>query len=347
MCRRQGADAGNLEKEGGGGLASDGRGSGRAVKRRHVGGGWELFGQRRRGKPISLEAGKIRKRVLVLCHPLRGISNQYPGGPIFISYSTQEAPCLGFYSFLPPSMPLIPFVETAVMILRIWALYSCRASVLWWFIGIASSFIAIVVGQHGFPLTVLPGCHLAVDDSAYASPAMCRVRPELNFRLVHIISPARGRRDAGGANMPIHRILARDGATNTDACSAMALANLTNIVTFFDDGVGRDDRRWGEAGGGSGGGCGRAAHVGGGALTVPGRRGGVSSSGRIRVCGLGVRHVPGGVGRWWMWRWERAVLEVASTSPLSGCGWRKVPACSALFGYAGIGVGVAGQVAVG
>jgi hypothetical protein len=23
-------------------------------------------------------------------------------------------------------------------------------------------------GQHGFPLTVLPGCHLAVDESAYA-----------------------------------------------------------------------------------------------------------------------------------------------------------------------------------
>ncbi|KAJ6527405.1 hypothetical protein B0H19DRAFT_1275218 [Mycena capillaripes] len=38
------------------------------------------------------------------------------------------------------------------------------------------------------------------------------------------------RRDAGGANMPIHHILVRDGAMYF---AAMALANLANIVTFF------------------------------------------------------------------------------------------------------------------
>jgi uncharacterized ion transporter superfamily protein YfcC len=36
-------------------------------------------------------------------------------------------------------------MEIAVMILRIWALYGRRARVLWWLIGIASSFIAIAV----------------------------------------------------------------------------------------------------------------------------------------------------------------------------------------------------------
>ncbi|KAF8195335.1 hypothetical protein K438DRAFT_2017287 [Mycena galopus ATCC 62051] len=132
---------------------------------------------------------------------------------------------------------------SAVMILRIWALYSRRARVLWWLIGVASSFIAIAVwsmlhGQHGFPLTVLPGCHLAVNESAsyyLAGPWECLFAFDAMIFGMTTYKGYVTRRDAGGANMPIHRVLVRDGAPEKGAMyfAAMAFANLTNIVTFF------------------------------------------------------------------------------------------------------------------
>ncbi|KAJ7270410.1 hypothetical protein C8J57DRAFT_1508446 [Mycena rebaudengoi] len=166
------------------------------------------------------------------------------------------------FSFV--TLPKKPFVISfTLMILRIWALYSRRARVLWWLIGIASSFIAIAVWsmhegrQHGFPLTVLPGCHLAIDESASYRPCWPFNPPFSSIQNLPSVLDLAGpweclfafdamifgmtiykgyvtRRDAGGANMPIHRVLVRDGAMYF---AAMALANLANIVTFFINGV--------------------------------------------------------------------------------------------------------------
>ncbi|KAJ7346061.1 hypothetical protein DFH08DRAFT_1081025 [Mycena albidolilacea] len=137
------------------------------------------------------------------------------------------------------TLPNKPFVTMlTVMILRIWALYSRGTKVLWWLIGIASSFIAIAVwsmhqGQHGFPLTVLPGCHLAVDESAsyhLVGSWECLFAFDAMIFGMTTYKGYVTRRDAGGAIMPIHCVLVRDGAMYF---AAMALANLTNIVTFF------------------------------------------------------------------------------------------------------------------
>jgi hypothetical protein len=179
--------------------------------------------------------------------------------------------------FFPTAVnsPLIPFMEIAVMILRIWALYGRRARVLWWLIGIASSFIAIAVVSatlsqivpvptrfsgaciRGNTASRSPSCRdVTLQSTNPRTPhRLCGcVRPELNFHLVHIVRADNSirlpppfkifsagldlagpweclfafdamifgmttykgyvtRRDTGDVNMPIHRLLVRDGAS--------------------------------------------------------------------------------------------------------------------------------------
>ncbi|KAJ7488350.1 hypothetical protein FB451DRAFT_1391290 [Mycena latifolia] len=143
------------------------------------------------------------------------------------------------YSF--HRLKLLFLLAPVVMILRIYALYGRSAPVLWWLIGISSSFIAVALwslheGQHGFPVTVFSGCHLAIVQSAsyhLAGPWECLFAFDSVIFLMTSYKGYVTRRSAAhgeGANMPIHRVLVRDGAMYF---AAMALANLTNIVTFF------------------------------------------------------------------------------------------------------------------
>ncbi|KAJ7692475.1 hypothetical protein B0H17DRAFT_1200525 [Mycena rosella] len=127
-------------------------------------------------------------------------------------------------------------VVSVAMILRIWALYGRSARVLWWLIGIASCFIAISIwsmnqGQHGFPLTVLSGCHLAIVQSAsfhLAGPWECLFAfDSIIFGLNCYNAYLTRRGDGRAANMPIHQLLVRDGVMYF---AAMALANLANII---------------------------------------------------------------------------------------------------------------------
>ncbi|KAJ7101254.1 hypothetical protein B0H15DRAFT_815471 [Mycena belliarum] len=107
-----------------------------------------------------------------------------------------------------------------VMILRVWALYGRQARVLWGLIGVSSALIAVSAwslhrGQHGFPLTVLPGCHLEVVQAAshdLARPWECLfVFDSIMFGMTTYKGCAT-RHAIGGANMPLHRVLIRDGA---------------------------------------------------------------------------------------------------------------------------------------
>ncbi|KAJ7476590.1 hypothetical protein FB451DRAFT_1033128, partial [Mycena latifolia] len=146
-------------------------------------------------------------------------------------------------------MLITQLLVSGAMMLRIYALYGRSTRVLWWLIGIASGFTAVAAwsfhdGQHGLPLTVLSGCHLAIFLSSVPY-STCFTHSNLFsdlagsweclFAFDSIIfgmisyKAYSTRRTAGNgqcANMPIHQVLVRDG-------TAMALANLSNIVTFF------------------------------------------------------------------------------------------------------------------
>ncbi|KAJ7108023.1 hypothetical protein C8R43DRAFT_1140159 [Mycena crocata] len=131
------------------------------------------------------------------------------------------------------------FAVSVVMILRIYALYGRSARVLWWLVGIATGFTGITLwsvhqGQHGFPLTILSGCHLSIPKSASYYLAVsweCLFAFDSIIFGLTIFNAWVTRRHVGPhANMPIHRLLVRDGAMYF---GAMALANLANIVTFL------------------------------------------------------------------------------------------------------------------
>ncbi|KAJ7720220.1 hypothetical protein B0H14DRAFT_623466 [Mycena olivaceomarginata] len=183
-----------------------------------------------------------------------GISNQYPGGRILVSHPTQEGECVRYDLAHQLFMLATQLLVSAVMILRIWALYGRRARVLWWLIGIASSFTAIAVvsatlsqivpvptrvsgacirGNTASRSPSCRDCHLAVDESAsyyLAGPWECLFAFDTMIFGMTTYKGYITRRDIGGVNMPIHRLLVRDGAMYF---VTMALANLTNIVTFF------------------------------------------------------------------------------------------------------------------
>jgi len=136
-------------------------------------------------------------------------------------------------------MLVTQLVVSAVMILRIYSLYGRSVRLLWCLIGIAICLIALTIwsvqqGQHGFPITIFSGCHLgAVESASYhlaASWECLFVFDSILFGLT-IYNAYTTRRALGpNADMPIHRLLVRDGAMYF---VATALANLTNIVTFF------------------------------------------------------------------------------------------------------------------
>jgi len=125
------------------------------------------------------------------------------------------------------------------MILRIYSLYGRSARVLWWLIGIAICLITLTIwslqqGQKGFPMTIFSGCHLGIFRSAsyhLAAPWACLFAFDSIIFGLTLYKAYTTRRSLGRhANMPIHRLLVRDGALYF---VATALANLSNIITFF------------------------------------------------------------------------------------------------------------------
>ncbi|KAJ7764363.1 hypothetical protein B0H16DRAFT_1718289 [Mycena metata] len=132
--------------------------------------------------------------------------------------------------------------HSVIMILRVYALYARNARVLRWLIGIAICFIAITVwsmqqGQRSFPITVFSGCHLGIIKSASyhlaVSWACLFAFDSIIFGLT-IYNAYQTRRHMGNVNMPIHRLIVRDGAMYF---GTMALTNLTNILTFVVGGT--------------------------------------------------------------------------------------------------------------
>ncbi|KAJ7760831.1 hypothetical protein DFH07DRAFT_815901 [Mycena maculata] len=133
-------------------------------------------------------------------------------------------------------MLITELVVSVIMILRIYSLYGRSARVLWSLLGIGVCFIGLTIwsvqqGQHGFPLTVFSGCHLAIVESAsyhLAAPWGCLfVFDSIIFGMT-VYNAYVTRRGLG--DMPIHRLLLRDGSMYF---AATALANLSNIVTFL------------------------------------------------------------------------------------------------------------------
>ncbi|KAJ7152105.1 hypothetical protein C8R46DRAFT_484762 [Mycena filopes] len=140
-------------------------------------------------------------------------------------------------------MLITQLAVSGIMILRIYALYARNARVLWWLIGIASCFIGITAwsmqqGEKGFDIPVLQGCHLGIIQSASyhlaASWSCLFVFDTIIFGLTVYNASQTRRRVGQHANMPIHKVIVRDGAMYF---GGMALANLTNIMTFFVGGV--------------------------------------------------------------------------------------------------------------
>ncbi|KAJ7121619.1 hypothetical protein C8R44DRAFT_786561 [Mycena epipterygia] len=139
-------------------------------------------------------------------------------------------------------MLLTQLVVSVVMIIRIYALYGRSARVLWSLIGIASCLIAVTLwslqqGQHGFPITILSGCHLGVVQSAsyhLAASWECLFAFDTIIFTMTIYNAYMTRRRIGQlSSMPIYSLLIRDGAMYF---AAVALANLANIITFLING---------------------------------------------------------------------------------------------------------------
>ncbi|KAJ6518510.1 hypothetical protein DFH09DRAFT_1373425 [Mycena vulgaris] len=124
---------------------------------------------------------------------------------------------------------------SVIMILRIYALYGRSARVLWWLIGVSSCFIGVAVLSLNQPHIVRAAqsglilhSNLLLD---LAVPWECLfVFDSMIFGMTIYNAYITRRRVGQGMNMPLHRLLLRDGALYF---ASMALANLANIVTFF------------------------------------------------------------------------------------------------------------------
>ncbi|KAJ7624642.1 hypothetical protein FB45DRAFT_1060887 [Roridomyces roridus] len=156
----------------------------------------------------------------------------------FVTLPTKTV-CLNYDLVHQCFMLLTQVGVSVVMILRIYSLYSRSPRILWSLIGIAVVLMgltiwAVLKGQRGFAMTVLPGCHLAIFESGSYHLAIPWVAlfvfDSVIFGLTIHCAYATRRSMGPNADLPIHRLLVRDGAMYF---GATALANLANIFTFF------------------------------------------------------------------------------------------------------------------
>ncbi|KAJ7463850.1 hypothetical protein B0H11DRAFT_2052465 [Mycena galericulata] len=140
---------------------------------------------------------------------------------VFSFVTLKYRPCVEYDLIHQIFMLITQLVVSTVMILRIYSLYNRSARVLGALLGIGICFLSLTIwsvtqGQHGFPITVFQGCHLAIVQSAsyhLAAPWTCLfVFDTIIFGLT-INNACATRRGLGRyADMPIHRLLVRDGA---------------------------------------------------------------------------------------------------------------------------------------
>ncbi|KAJ7487968.1 hypothetical protein FB451DRAFT_1226068 [Mycena latifolia] len=129
-----------------------------------------------------------------------------------------------------------------VMILRTYALYGRDKRVLGSLIIISGCILGVgawaMYGQQSIPVTIYPGCHLGMSaTSGYhisVAWAALFLFDSLIFGLTLFKTYSTRRQAGSGSNLPIHMLIARDGALYF---AVMALANLANIITFWSPGT--------------------------------------------------------------------------------------------------------------
>ncbi|KAJ6571467.1 hypothetical protein B0H19DRAFT_1372546 [Mycena capillaripes] len=170
---------------------------------------------------------------------------------------TGNLPVLLFsFMTLSPKIILVvtQFLVSVVAILRTYALYSRSNRVLGGLVVLGVCLIAVsswtVHGQHAIPVTVFPGCHLGVTESTFVFSLIPLPLFTTSSRGYHLSVSwvALFLFDAtifgltifktystrlplgGGRDIPLHMLIARDGAMYF---AAMAFANLANIMTYI------------------------------------------------------------------------------------------------------------------
>ncbi|KAJ6592519.1 hypothetical protein B0H19DRAFT_1224456 [Mycena capillaripes] len=132
-------------------------------------------------------------------------------------------------------------IVSIVMLVRIHALYDRNLRLLVSVLGISLPLLAFIFwsflgeGRKSDPALGLPGCHPSLPKSASfhlaAAWEALFLYDTMIFGLTVFKTYSTWRRvDSESSNLPIHRLILRDGALYF---GAMALANLCNIITFY------------------------------------------------------------------------------------------------------------------
>ncbi|CAK5280757.1 unnamed protein product [Mycena citricolor] len=131
------------------------------------------------------------------------------------------------------------YYASVIMIGRVYALSGRNRRLLLSIILIAISLVGLTAwslrqGQRGYPITVVPGCHLGVSQLGASRLSICWIClftfDTIIFGLTLYFGSVSRREVGARMHMPLHRVLVFDGAVYY---GTMALANLANIVTFL------------------------------------------------------------------------------------------------------------------
>ncbi|KAJ6526722.1 hypothetical protein B0H19DRAFT_1196860 [Mycena capillaripes] len=152
----------------------------------------------------------------------------------FLSPSTEM--CLQFSLFREVAIVLTQIITGVVMIIRVYALFSRSAGVLWFMIGTAACVIGVSVwsvsGQQASRSMIVGGCHFGL---TYTTSYRLAGSWEALFAFDSIIFGLTIYYAAYANRWRIHRttlhtLVVRDGAMYF---GIMALANLANISTYY------------------------------------------------------------------------------------------------------------------
>ncbi|KAJ7487970.1 hypothetical protein FB451DRAFT_1226075 [Mycena latifolia] len=161
---------------------------------------------------------------------------------LLFSFMTLSPTVCTQYSFLHQIVLVATqFLVSVIMLLRTWALYGRDKRVLGSLVALGACLLAVcswaVQGQKAIPVAIYPGCHLGVSEiSGYhlsATWAALFLYDSIVFGMTLFKTYSTRRQLGSGNNLPIHRLIVRDGALYF---AAMALANLANIVTYYSTG---------------------------------------------------------------------------------------------------------------
>ncbi|KAF7316767.1 hypothetical protein HMN09_00409800 [Mycena chlorophos] len=133
-------------------------------------------------------------------------------------------------------------IVSIVMILRVFALYNRSKPLLCFLVFIGAVFLGVCIwaerGQHATIVSVLPGCHMSIDDITGYHLSSSWIGLFLFDAIVFSLTlhkTIKTRQEVGlDAPLRLHMLLVRDGALYF---AAMAFANLSNILTDYVAGV--------------------------------------------------------------------------------------------------------------